>query len=120
MIRPSVRSALAGVLVLAAPAAALAAASSVPFDYKPDPALQRASRTEIETRFRRACSATQARIQSTTEAAVNRGCGCYASRTLRSLDQGELEAYRSSGVFNTTARGKALAALDACKLPRPV
>ena len=51
---------------------------------------------------------------------MTRPCGCYASRVMRSLDSAELDAYRSTGVFNDTARGKALAAIDACKLQRPI
>lgn len=97
---------------------ALAGASSGPF--QPDPALRTASRADIEARFRRTCQATQAKLQSTPEAELVRPCGCYASRTLRALDAGELDAYRSTGVFNDTARGKALAAVDACRLRRPV
>lgn len=99
---------------------ALAGASSGPFNYQPDPALRTASRADIEARFRRTCQATQARLQSVAEANLARPCGCYASRTLRALDAGELEAYRTTGVFNDTARGKALAAVDACRLRRPV
>ena len=83
-------------------------------------ALKSASRSDIEGRFRRACQATQARLQSTQESAIARPCGCYASRTLRSLDASELDAYRATGVFNDTARAKALAAIDACQLKRPI
>ncbi len=38
---------------------------------------------------------------------------------MRSLDATEIQSYRDTGVFNDTARGKALAALDRCKLKRP-
>jgi hypothetical protein len=113
------RRLLAAVLI-AASSAALAGGSSQPFNYQPDPALKTASKSDIEGRFRRACQATQARLQSTPESAVARPCGCYASRTLRSLDAAELDAYRATGVFNDTARGKALAAIEACQLKRPV
>src|SRR3954466_14596290 len=58
--------------------------------------------------------------QNAAESAVTRPCGCYASRVMRSLYSAELDAYRSTGVFNDTARGKALAAIDACKLQRPI
>ena len=51
---------------------------------------------------------------------MSSACGCYASRTLRSFDAAELQAYRTTGVFNETARGKALAAIDACRLQRPI
>ena len=114
------RSLIAAVLITASAAAVFAGGSSQPFNYQPDPALKTASRSDIEGRFRRACQATQARLQSTQESAIARPCGCYASRTLRSLDASELDAYRTTGVFNETARAKALAAIDACQLKRPV
>ncbi|MDF2813519.1 MAG: hypothetical protein K0S56_4550, partial [Microvirga sp.] len=31
----------------------------------------------------------------------------------------EVQAYRDTGVFNDSTRGKALASLDSCKLQRP-
>ena len=109
----------AAIVLSAVATAALAAGSSAPFDYTPDPALRTESRAKLQERIRRACGATQAKLQSTT-AAIASGCGCYASRTLNALDRAELEAYRNTGYFNDSARGKALAALDACKLKRPV
>lgn len=99
---------------------AVAGASSTPTNYQPDPALKRASRVELEARIRKACAVTQARAQNVSESAVSSPCGCYASRTLRALDNDELQAYRETGVFNDGARTKALAAIDACKLQRPV
>jgi hypothetical protein len=39
---------------------------------------------------------------------------------MRSLDATELDAYRNTAVFNDTARAKALAAIDSCKLKRPI
>jgi hypothetical protein len=100
--------------------AALAAASSVPANYTPDPALRTASKAELETRVRRACAITQARIQNASESSLSRPCGCYASRVMRGLDSGELDAYRNTGYFNDSGRAKALAAIDACGLRRPV
>jgi hypothetical protein len=32
----------------------------------------------------------------------------------------EVQAYRDTGVFNEGGRSKALAAIDACKLQRPI
>jgi hypothetical protein len=114
-----IRSLAAAALFSVFATAALAAASSVPVDYRPDPALQRASRGELEARVRRACTVIQARRQNTSETALGGPCGCYASRTMRSLSQGEIHSYRDTGVFNDGARAKALASLDVCKLPRP-
>lgn len=116
LVRPLVFAAL----LAATASGALAGGSSQPFNYEPDPALKSASRGEIESRIRRACNITQAKLQGTSTAAVSGPCGCYASRTLRALNAAELEAYRATGYFNDTARGKAIAAIDACKLKRPV
>jgi hypothetical protein len=111
---------LAGFWLAVANSAAFAAASSVPTNYEPDPALQRASRGELETRVRKACVVVQARMQNQSETSMARPCGCYASRTLKAMDATEIQAYRDTGVFNDSARAKALAGLDACRLPRPM
>ncbi|MGO4525051.1 hypothetical protein AB4097_09330 [Microvirga sp. 2MCAF35] len=100
--------------------AAYAAASSTPTRYEPDPALKTESVSQLRVRVSQSCAITQARLQSSvSESSLNRSCDCYAGRTMRSLSADELQTYRDTGVFNETARGKALAALDACKLPRP-
>lgn len=114
------RSMLASFMIAASATAALASASTVPTNYQPDPALQRASRGELESRIRKACTITQARVQNVTETSLSSPCGCYASRTLRSMSTDEIQAYRDTGVFNEGARGKALSAIDACKLQRPI
>lgn len=88
--------------------------------YTPDPALKTASAGNLTGRVRHACTVTQARLQSVSEVSLARPCGCYAQRTLSSLDRGELDAYRATGYFNDSAKAKALDALDSCKLPRPV
>jgi hypothetical protein len=110
----------AALLVAASATAALAGASSVPTNYQPDPALKKASRGELEARVRKACAVTQAKLQNVSEPSLSGPCGCYATRTIRSLDPAELQAYRDTGVFNDPARAKAVAALDACRLQRPV
>ncbi len=116
--RPLAAAALASLLTASA---ALAGASSTPFEaYQPDPALRTAPRSDLEARVRRACTITQARLQSAPEPSLERPCGCYATRTLRALDAGEIESYRTTGYFNDSARAKALAALDSCRLQRPV
>ncbi|MCJ2026753.1 hypothetical protein [Methylobacterium sp. J-067] len=109
-----------GLLALGA-TAALASGSSAPFEqYQPDPALKTATKANLEGRVRHACAVVQARMTSAPEASLDRPCGCYAKQTLRSLDESELDAYRVTGYFNDSARAKALSALDACKLQRPV
>ncbi|MER2264266.1 hypothetical protein [Methylobacterium oxalidis] len=110
----------AGLLALGA-TAALAGGSSAPFEqYQPDPALRTAPKANLESRVRHACTVIQARMTSTPEASLERPCGCYARQTLRNLDEAEIEAYRTTGYFNDSARAKALSALDSCKLQRPV
>lgn len=116
----SFRDLAAAIVLAASTSAALAGASSVPTNYQPDPALKKASRGELEARVRKACTVTQAKLRSTSEPALAAPCGCYAARTLRSLDQGEVQAYRDTGIFNESARAKALAAIDACNLQRPI
>jgi hypothetical protein len=115
-----IRALLVWLLVAGGAGAAFAGGSSAPFDYRPDPALQTESRSQLEARVRRACTIVQARFQSVAEATLSGPCGCYASRTMRALSADEIQAYRDTGYFNDGARAKALAALDACRLPRPV
>lgn len=110
----------AAALFAATATVALAAGSSAPFDYKPDPALRTESRAKLQERVRKACGVTQAKLQNVSEGAVGKPCGCYAAQTMRALDAGELEAYRNTGYFNDSARAKALGAIDACGLRRPV
>ena len=88
--------------------------------YTPDPALKTASKSNLTGRVRHACTVVQARLQKVEETALTAPCGCYADRTLASLDREEIASYRTTGYFNTTATAKALTALDSCKLPRPV
>ena len=115
----TIRAVLITAAVLGSAALAFAGASSVPTNYQPDPALRTASRGELEARIRKACTVTQAKLQNASEIAMTSPCNCYASRTLRSLDETEIQAYRTSGIFNDSARGKALGAIDACRLQRP-
>lgn len=114
------RSIIALVLAAALAGPALASGSSAPFGYTPDPALQSASLVDLQSRVRDSCASTQAKIQSSTPVAMARPCGCYATRVMKTLDASEVAAYRQTGVFNEGARGKALAAIDGCKLKRPV
>jgi hypothetical protein len=99
--------------------AAFAGASSAPFGYTPDPALQRETPAQLQSRVRRSCVSTQGRLAGGSEAGAQRGCGCYATRVIRGLDTAELATYRSTGIFNDSARAKAFAALDSCGLRRP-
>ncbi len=116
----TLRGLLTAVAIVAGTTAAFAASSSAPTQYQPDPALKTESVAQLRVRVSQACAITQARLQSgVSEASLNRGCDCYAGRTMRSLSADELQAYRETGVFNDSAREKALSALDSCKLQRP-
>lgn len=88
--------------------------------YTPDPALKRASRSNLTGRVAHACAVTQSRLQKVEEASLSAPCGCYAERALRAMDRTEIASYRATGYFNDSAKAKALDALDSCKLPRPV
>ena len=113
------RTLLAAAAIIAGATGAFAAASNMPTNYQPDPALKTASMGELRSRVSQACAVTQAKLQNASESAVSGKCGCYAGRTMRSMSADEVQAYRDTGVFNDTARAKALAALDACNLARP-
>jgi hypothetical protein len=113
------RGLLAAAAIAAGTTAAFAASSSMPTMYQPDPALKTASIPELRSRVSQACAITQARLQGVTEISLSRKCDCYAGRTMRALSADEVQAYRDTGVFNDSAREKALLALDVCKLPRP-
>jgi hypothetical protein len=116
----ALRPLLAALILCAGASPAFAGAASTPTAYQPDPALKTASRSELENRVRSACTIVQARLQNVSEQSLAQPCGCYASRTMRSLTADEIQSYRDTGVFNEGARAKALGAIDACRLQRPI
>ncbi|MGO4704290.1 hypothetical protein AB4072_00735 [Microvirga sp. 2MCAF38] len=115
-----IRVMLAAAALAVSTTVVLAAASNTPTLYQVDPALKTESVAELTARVRRACAATQAKIQNASEMSFGRKCDCYAGRTMRALSEDEVQAYRDTGVFNDGARGKALSAIDGCKLQRPI
>ncbi len=114
------RPVLAGIAVAFIASGAFAASSSAPIGYTPDPALKTASMTDLTKRVQKACINTQARVQEGAESTFMRPCGCYATKTLKEFSPEELQAYRDTGVFNASARDKALWAIDECGLKRPL
>ena len=58
------RTLLTAAAIAAGSSAAFAAASNMPTQYQPDPALKTASISELQARVRQACSVTQALIQA--------------------------------------------------------
>ena len=81
------RTLLAAAAITAGATGAFAAASNMPTNYQPDPALKTASMGELRSRVSQACSATQAKLQNVSEASVSGKCGCYAGRTMRALSE---------------------------------
>ena len=81
--------------------------------------LQGASDSQLHSRIQTTCIATQEKLASVSYDKIWPGCECYATRTMKALDVAEKNDLRSSNVFNETARVKAFAAVDACKLRRP-
>ncbi|WP_210487270.1 hypothetical protein [Microvirga antarctica] len=118
-MKPALRALLAAAFLTVSASAVLASASNTPTMYQPDPALKTESVSQLQARIRQACGVTQAKLQGVSETSLSRKCDCYAGRTLRTMSADEVQAYRDTGVFNDTARGKALAALESCKLQRP-
>jgi hypothetical protein len=118
-MKTALRTFVAAAALAVSATAALAAASNIPTSYQPDPALKTESVSQLRARIRQACGVTQARLQNVSESSLQRSCDCYAGNTLRAMSPGELQAYRDTGVFNESTRGKALAALDSCRLQRP-
>jgi len=99
---------------------ALAAGSSVPSDYVPDPALKKISVKQLQARVANACVVIQTQDQLTNnDPIITKKCACYARATIQSLSPEELTEYRNTGVFNSSARNKGYAALKYCGLPKP-
>lgn len=116
---PLLRSSLTATVLVLSATAALAGASGTPAFYQPDPALKTETLSQLQARVRQACTIVQAKLQGGSESAMQQRCDCYAGRTMRALSAEEIQAYRETGVFNDSAREKALAAIDRCRLQRP-
>ena len=114
-----IRAMLAAAAMTASVTAAFASASTTPTVYQPDPAMKTESTAELTNRVRRSCAVTQAKLQNADELSFGRKCDCYAGRTMRAMSADEVQGFRDTGVFNDTARNKALTAIDSCKLQRP-
>ncbi|MDJ1157160.1 hypothetical protein QNA08_02765 [Chelatococcus sp. SYSU_G07232] len=86
----------------------------------PDPTAARLSRPQIGERAYKGCLVTQAQLQGTPQETLRSPCRCYANRTIAAMGEDEVAAFRQTGYFNDVTRAKALAALDACNLKRPI
>jgi hypothetical protein len=112
------KTALVLVLTLGLSSAAWAGASSsnVP---APDPAVKTMNRAGIQDRAFKGCVAQQSKMAAVPAELIDRGCSCYAGRTVQRMSNKEVEAFRATGFFNDETRDRALKALDACGLKRP-
>lgn len=97
----------------------LAAGSTAPLP-PPDPSVAKMSRTQIGERAFQGCLVTQAKLQGTPQETLRTPCRCYANRTVAAMDNDDIAAFRQTGYFSDATRAKALEALDACKLRRPI
>ena len=98
--------------------AALAGASSsnVP---QPDEAVKTMNRAGIQDRAFKGCVAQQTKMAAVPVELIDRGCSCYAGRTVQRMSNKEVDAFRQTGFFNDETRARALKALDTCGLKRP-
>ena len=116
---PAAASAMCLGLLAIANGPVLAGASSRNIPPPIDPTAKDLTPYMISLRAFDACLIVQSRLQNTTREAVHTSCSCYAKLTIKNMSKEELDAFRATGYFNDSARQKALAALDTCKLPRP-
>ncbi len=112
------KSALVVILSLGLTSAALAGASSsnVP---PPDEAVKTINRAGIQDRAFKGCVAQQTKMAAVPVELIDRGCSCYAGRTVQRMSNREVAAFRQTGYFNDETRERAFKALDACGLKRP-
>ena len=105
-------------VVLLATAPTLAGSGAAP---KPtiDPKLATATPYYISLKLFDQCLTLQARLNRTTQEAVQSACNCFAKRTVELMDPSELGFFRVNAFLNVTAREKAFDSLDTCKLRRP-
>ena len=103
-------------LGLTSVALAGASSSNVP---QPDEAVKTMNRAGIQDRAFKGCVAQQTKMAAVPVELVDRGCSCYAGRTVQRMSNKEVDAFRQTGFFNDETRARALKALDACGLKRP-
>lgn len=103
-------------LGLTSVALAGASSSNVP---QPDEAVKTMNRAGIQDRAFNGCVAQQTKMAAVPVELIDRGCSCYAGRTVQRMSNKEVDAFRQTGFFNDETRARALKALDACGLKRP-
>jgi len=115
----TVSGAFVFVAMMAAALPALASGTTAPLP-PPDPTAANLSPAQIRDRAYNACLITQAKLMAAPRETLREPCRCYARRTIAAMTKDEINAFRQTGYFNDSARAKALEALDACKLRRPI
>jgi hypothetical protein len=111
----------AAFILLALSGQALAGASSANFATPaPDPDTKSMSRAQVRDYAAKGCQISQAKLMSTAPEELRSPCNCYAGKTVNGMTTAELQFFRDKSYFDDTTRAKALAAIDACKLKRPI
>jgi hypothetical protein len=99
---------------------AFAAASQAPTaPAAVDPQLRNATPYVLSLKVFDQCLLVQSRLMETTREAVHTPCSCYAKATIAQMNKEELDYMRENGFLGDSARDKAIANLDRCKLKRP-
>ncbi|MCP8939374.1 hypothetical protein NK718_12685 [Alsobacter sp. SYSU M60028] len=115
------RAVLTAACLLLSTGVALAGASSSNFaNPAPDPATATMRRSQAKDYVAEGCEKQWAKESGSAVANLTSACRCYATRTVNALSNSEFEFFRAKSYFDDSAREKALKAIDACKLKRPI
>jgi hypothetical protein len=99
--------------LLLATGAAFAGASSSNFPPQPNPETKTMSRAQAKVYIAETCAKDWGK-------SAPGACTCYANRTVDRLNKAEFAHFQEKSYFDDAGREKALRAVDACKLPRPL
>lgn len=110
----------AAFLLTVAATTALAGASSSNFPPQPDPDTKTMKRGDAKAYVAQGCERQWAKSSGLEGAALNSACACYAKATVDRMTKAEFAFFQEKSYFDDTTREKALKAVDACKLPRPI
>jgi hypothetical protein len=106
--------------LLLATGSAFAGASSSNFPPQPDPDTRSMTRSQAKVYVAEGCSKQWAKSSGLDGAQLSSACTCYANRTVDRLNKAEFAHFQEKSYFDDAGREKALRAVDACKLPRPL
>lgn len=106
--------------LLLATGSAFAGASSSNFPPQPDPDTRSMTRSQAKVYVAEGCSKQWAKSSGLDESRLSSACTCYANRTVDRLNKAEFAHFQEKSYFDDAGREKALRAVDACKLPRPL